>query len=229
MENSAIKILIMGSSNVGKTSLLQCYLDPEFGLGNPASTIGTVYNSRHMRVRGMTYRVDLIDTAGQERFRALPMHFYRGAHGIIFVYDLAKRKTFDELEGWVAQAETNIVPGAGDSGIACQYGFVGNKLDRATALRAVSTVEGTELARRLGQGHGSDGDRALYFETSAMLGQNVSEPFGALVDSIVALLQAASVVAVHRPRTTVRLNRNLIAAGWDNGPNRGQSSTSRCC
>lgn len=123
----------------------------------------------------------LLDTAGQERFRTLSTSYYRGAHGIVFVYDVTNRATFDQMDSWFAEAEANTAVAA--AAAPCQFCLVGSKVDRAGTSRAVSAEEGAALAAKY---HDDDSDKPLFFETSARTGENVREPFMALVDRIVA-------------------------------------------
>jgi small GTP-binding protein len=63
-------------------------------------------------VHGKAYRLNLLDTAGQERFRTLSNSYYRGAHGVILVYDISSRASFLAMERWYDEAENNAMPGA---------------------------------------------------------------------------------------------------------------------
>ncbi|CAK7270004.1 hypothetical protein SEPCBS57363_003885 [Sporothrix epigloea] len=206
MTEPALKILIIGPSNVGKSARLR-YCDDDFDLNDASATIGIDYRLKRLSVRGKTYRISLLDTAGQERFRTLSTSYYRGAHGILFVYDVTNRSTFDQMDNWFAEAEANTAMaavGAGGSVPArCQYCLVGSKLDRAGTSRAVSTDEGAAFAAKYH--HSNDGD-ALFFETSARTGENVREPFIALVDRIVASGTANSTDSRRATTGTVLLN-----------------------
>lgn len=63
-------------------------------------------------MHGKAYRLNLLDTAGQERFRTLSNSYYRGAHGVILVYDISSRDSFLAMERWYEEAENNAMPGA---------------------------------------------------------------------------------------------------------------------
>lgn len=101
----SLKILIVGESGVGKSSLLLRFVDGRFDL-NSHSTIGVDYKTKMVNVDGTKVRLALWDTAGQERFRALTQSFYRGAHGVIFVYDITKRHTYIKLHDWLSELES---------------------------------------------------------------------------------------------------------------------------
>jgi Ras-related protein Rab-18 len=133
---------------------------------------------KKLSVRGKAYRLNLLDTAGQERFRTLSNSYYRGAHGVILVYDISTRESFLAMERWYDEAESNAIPGA------VMY-LVGSKMDKASS-RAVKFEEGQQLADR----HGSQ-----FCEVSSKTRENVKKPFVEIVDAIVKnpqLLNASS-------------------------------------
>ena len=102
MENYVlVKVLIIGDSGVGKSSVLIRYCDDEFNVSQ-APTIGVDFKTKLVQVRGTNLKLALWDTAGQERFRTLTSAYYRGAQGIILVYDCSKRESFDHIVYWQA-------------------------------------------------------------------------------------------------------------------------------
>ncbi|KAL1876328.1 hypothetical protein VTK73DRAFT_9571 [Phialemonium thermophilum] len=168
-----IKILVIGISGAGKSSLLKRYCDHEFDPDSATATIGVDIKTRALMVRGKPYRLNVFDTAGQERLRTLSTSFYRGAQGVILAYDISNRVSFQSLEKMFEEAEANTGPSA------VLY-LVGCKADRAEAEggRAVRAEEGAELARA----HGCVG----FCELSAKTGENVRKPFVDLVDSVIS-------------------------------------------
>jgi Ras-related protein Rab-18 len=133
---------------------------------------------KKLSVHGKAYRLNLLDTAGQERFRTLSNSYYRGAHGVILVYDISNRESFLAMERWFEEAESNAMPGA------VMY-LVGSKMDKASA-RTVKVEEGLELAAK----HGCQ-----FCEVSSKTRENVRKPFVEIVDAIVKdpkLLSAGS-------------------------------------
>lgn len=133
---------------------------------------------KKLSVHGKAYRLNLLDTAGQERFRTLSNSYYRGAHGVILVYDISSRESFLAMERWFEEAESNAMPGA------IMY-LVGSKLDK-TNNRTVQAEEGQRLAELHGCG---------FCEVSSKTRENVRKPFVEIVDQIVGdpkLLNASS-------------------------------------
>lgn len=94
-----LKIIILGDSYVGKTSLLERYTKNKFNTHYKA-TIGTDFLSKEIFIDNQLITLQIWDTAGQERFFSLGNSFYRGADGVILTYDLTKRASFDNLQVW---------------------------------------------------------------------------------------------------------------------------------
>eukprot|EP00005_Dracoamoeba_jomungandri_P006412 CAMPEP_0174260838 /NCGR_PEP_ID=MMETSP0439-20130205/10698_1 /TAXON_ID=0 /ORGANISM="Stereomyxa ramosa, Strain Chinc5" /LENGTH=202 /DNA_ID=CAMNT_0015345181 /DNA_START=1 /DNA_END=609 /DNA_ORIENTATION=+ len=94
-----LKIIVLGESGVGKTSLLIRYVENRFTL-NTKSTIGANFLTKHMEIDDKVATCQIWDTAGQERFQGLGTAFYRGSDGVIFVFDVTDRRSFEELEQW---------------------------------------------------------------------------------------------------------------------------------
>ena len=81
-----VKILLVGDSGVGKSSLLARFISDSFDEQGP--TVGVDFKLKHVDVDGTRLKLTVWDTAGQERFRTLTSSYYRGAHGVVFVYDV---------------------------------------------------------------------------------------------------------------------------------------------
>uniref|UniRef100_A0A6B2LJQ9 Ras-related protein Rab-7b n=1 Tax=Arcella intermedia TaxID=1963864 RepID=A0A6B2LJQ9_9EUKA len=94
-----MKLIVLGESGVGKTSLLVRYVDNKFSI-NTKSTIGADFLSKPIEVEDQPVTLQIWDTAGQERFQGLGTTFYRGSDGAIFVFDVARKETFDALAQW---------------------------------------------------------------------------------------------------------------------------------
>ena len=99
-----LKILILGDSSVGKTSILLKYVDGYFPTIYVA-TIGVEYKIKQLNIKGLNINLQIWDTAGQERFRGITQNFMKGADGIMYVYDITQKPTFDNLRTWIRQSE----------------------------------------------------------------------------------------------------------------------------
>jgi Ras-related protein Rab-18 len=163
--DSLVKVLLVGDSSVGKSSLLLRFTTDKFEAStNP--TIGVDFRTKYVTQQGKRLKLTIWDTAGQERFRTLTSSYYRGAHAVIFVYDVTRRETFDSLgEIWMQEVDMYSTI---ENAIKM---VVANKVDRDTD-REVTTEEGQNFARS----HGS-----LFVETSAKADVAVTQAFEELV------------------------------------------------
>ncbi|XP_060516928.1 ras-related protein Rab-18-B-like isoform X3 [Cylas formicarius] len=163
---TTLKILIIGESGVGKSSLLLRFTDDNFD-PQQTLTIGVDFKTKKLTVDGNTVKLAIWDTAGQERFRTLTPSYYRDAQGAILVYDVSSYATFAKLEMWLNELETystkrNIVKM-----------IVGNKIDHN---REVPREEAMNFARRY---------KTLYIEASAKTKHGVQSAFEELVHKII--------------------------------------------
>jgi len=159
------KILMVGDSGVGKSSLLLRFTDDSF-TGNFISTIGVDFKVRNTEVDGKTIKMQIWDTAGQERFRTITSSYYRGAHGVILVYDVTDQASFNNSRQWLTEIDRYAC------GPVAKL-LVGNKTDLPN--RVVSTETGKEFASQF---------NLRFFEASAKDGSNVEKCFGELVKDI---------------------------------------------
>ncbi|XP_019187353.1 PREDICTED: ras-related protein RABC2a [Ipomoea nil] len=180
----SFKILLIGDSGVGKSSLLVSFISN--ALDDLAPTIGVDFKMKTLAVGGKRLKLTLWDTAGQERFRTLTSSYYRGAQAIILVYDVTKRVTFTNISDvWAKEMELY------STNQDCVKMLVGNKVDRESE-RVVSREEGITLAKELG---------SLFLECSARTRENVEQCFEELALKIMevpSLLEKGS--------TTVKRN-----------------------
>ena len=97
------KIVLVGDSGVGKTNLLSRFTKNEFNLESRA-TIGVEFAAKTLTAdNGEVIKAQIWDTAGQDRYRAIASSYYRGAAGAILVYDITKKRSFDNLEKWLTE------------------------------------------------------------------------------------------------------------------------------
>merc|ERR1711977_10240 len=138
------KLLMIGDSGVGKSSILLRFVDDRFDEASMDPTIGVDFKVKMYNVPGEDRKLKLTiwDTAGQERFRTLTSAYYRGAHGIILVYDVGSRESFEALQHtWLKEVS-----------LYCTYPdavklLIGNKIDCGEEQRRVSKEEGDAFAR----------------------------------------------------------------------------------
>lgn len=158
ISNLQLKVLIIGNTGVGKSSLLLRFSENVFNI-LPTTTIGIDFKMRIIEVDGRRVKLQIWDTAGQERFKTITQSYYKGAHAIIVVYDITDRESFQTLDGWFEQlkqhARENVV-----------YILVGNKADLQG--RQITYEEGEAYAEELG---------ILFFETSAKTDVGVTDVF----------------------------------------------------
>ncbi|KAJ1738624.1 Ras- protein Rab-18 [Coemansia sp. RSA 989] len=167
---STFKILMVGDSNVGKSSILLRFTDDQFLPPEETSaTIGVDFKVKMYDVDGKKYKLTIWDTAGQERFRTLTSSYYRGAQGVILVYDVSSRETFEHLSNWMEELNTYC------SSNDVVKMVVGNKIDKE-AERQVTRKEGAEYARK---------HQTLFLECSAKTKIGVQQAVEELVNKIV--------------------------------------------
>ena len=144
--NFIYKICVVGNGGVGKTSMVLRYCENSFK-ENYIMTIGSNFSTKQVDLPdypNISVKLQLWDLAGQKHFSFVRPPFYRGATGIVFVFDLTRRSSFADLNGWRAEVEKVI-------GTGKPYILVGNKLDLANGdMREVSTQDGESYKEELG-------------------------------------------------------------------------------
>jgi Ras-related protein Rab-1A len=153
------KIIIIGNSGVGKSSLLLRFTDRIFEYSH-VSTIGVDFKIQTIQLDNKIIKMQLWDTAGNERFRTITTSYYRGSHGVCIVFDLTDKQSFENINSWFTEIEkyasNNI-----------KKILVGNKCD-ISKDREISYKEANEFANKL---------NIPYIETSAKDSINVQELF----------------------------------------------------
>ena len=159
-----LKILIIGDTAVGKTSILLKYVDNFFPETHMA-TIGVEYKVKTITTDKYKITLNIWDTAGQERFRSITKSFFNNTNGIVFVYDITKKESFDGVKNWIKDSE----PYAKFESILC-----GNKVDLEKKREVkIDTLKEFGLKKKM-----------EVFETSAKNGTNIEQAFKKLIDLI---------------------------------------------
>ncbi|KAF8753014.1 Rab subfamily of small GTPases [Rhizoctonia solani] len=184
------KILLIGNSSVGKSSILLRFSDETWLSEDESSaTIGVDFRVSKMEVRGKKVKLSIWDTAGQERFRTITSSYYRGAQGIILVYDVANRESFEALPKWFSELER-----------MCPQTW--EQSDKEFS-RQVTTEEGKAFAERMG---------TLFVECSAKTKVGVRDTFRELVEKIV---DTPELWAPAQPKVGVAAAGNSTRVGGD--------------
>ena len=168
------KLLLIGNSAVGKSSLLLRFSDNIFN-ESFLPTIGVDFKIRTFDLSAKTVKLQIWDTAGQERFKTITSSYYKGAHGIILTYDITDKQSFKDIENWLTEVEKF----ANENVIKL---LVGNKSDLESS-RQVKFEEGKEFADSLG---------IQFIETSAKNSSNVEKAFFTLANEIKGRVQKVS-------------------------------------
>ncbi|CAK7356296.1 unnamed protein product [Dovyalis caffra] len=172
------KLLLIGDSGVGKSCLLLRFADDSY-LESYISTIGVDFKIRTVEQDGKTIKLQIWDTAGQERFRTITSSYYRGAHGIIVVYDVTDQESFNNVKQWLNEIDRYASENVNKL-------LVGNKCD-LTANKVVSYETAKAFADEIG---------IPFMETSAKNATNVEQAFMAMAAEIKNRLLASYVLVL---------------------------------
>ena len=156
------KVLLLGNSNVGKSSLFLRFVDDIWN-DTFVPTIGVDFKIKTFNIDEKKIKMQIWDTAGQERFKNIIASYYRGAHGILLIYDVTDKDSFKNLSNWIIEIEKN----ANKNVLKL---LIGNKTDLEDK-RVITYNQGKEFA---------DGYGLKYIETSAKKNLNVNEAFETL-------------------------------------------------
>jgi len=181
------KLLLIGDSGVGKTCILYRFSDDAFNT-TFISTIGIDFKIKTIELHGKKIKLQIWDTAGQERFHTITTSYYRGAMGIMLVYDITNPKSFDNIAKWLR----NIDEHASED---VEKMLLGNKCDMADK-RMVSKERGEQIARE----HG-----IRFLETSAKANINIDKSFYDLAEAILDKMPNKDPSGA--PGTNINVNR----------------------
>ena len=218
-----LKLIIIGDSSVGKTCILLRFSEDNFPtthmptIGKPKSFafltecaleqkltlfIGIDFKIKSINVEGQVVKLQVWDTAGQERFRTITQTYYKGAMGIILVYDCTEEKSFSNISNWMKQIEQHASKDVAKV-------LVGNKADKE------DKVIDTETGKQLADEYGLD-----FFETSAKTGLNIAELFDSIARTIIKDKKKTSTTAGSTREGTVTIGK---------GKEGGKKDKSVCC
>ena len=164
--SKTFKILTIGESGVGKTCILRRFVENKF-LKNHLATIGIDFKTKTLNINNQEIKLKIWDTAGEERFRNITTQYYKGADGIVLIYDVTDDASFEKIRDWMEQILSNTK--REDIGLV----LLGNKCDMEP--RSVTEEQGIKMAEEL---------KVSYFETSALTGQGIKEAFDELTRDI---------------------------------------------
>ena len=170
----AFKLISLGNSGVGKTSLILRYCDSLF---SPTfiTSIGVDFKIKNLVIDDKRIRLNIWDTAGQERFRNITNSYIRGSNGVLMVYDITDRKSFIDVNQWIASIKEH-------SGLTTPIIILANKCDMEST-RQVTKTEGELLAKKY---------NLPFFEVSARKNTNISEAIEILVNSMLEKVKPIS-------------------------------------
>jgi small GTP-binding protein len=156
---NSYKVVIVGSSTVGKSSIVQRLVQNTF-TEDGTTTCGAEFYTYTCVVNSETIKLQIWDTAGQERFRSISKSYFRNAVGAVLVYDITNLQSFDDLGEWLTELQTLAAPNS-------YILLVGNKADLEKQRQV-----GADLVRSFAERHHLEP-----VETSALSGKNVKEAF----------------------------------------------------
>lgn len=191
------KLLLIGNSSVGKSCILLRFSDNIFN-DNFLPTIGVDFKIRTFDLQSKTIKMQIWDTAGQERFKTITSSYYRGAHGVVLVYDITDRQSFKDLENWLLETEKH----ASEDIVKI---LVGNKNDLESS-RVVTYNEGKNYANTYGM---------EFVETSAKGNINIEEAFFTIARKIKEKVQKFEEKNNNGSNKKTKLNNNTTKITTD--------------
>ena len=206
MITTNLSILLLGNSDTGKTSLLMKYAKNQYK-ENYVSTVGLDSVVKDLKINEENVRLHIMDTSGQERYKSLSQSYYQKVDGIIFVFDVTNRESFEGIKYWLKDAlsyNKEIV-----------YVIVGNKIDLKNIIAVnKNVVKGQKIFKDI-----------KYFETSAKENTNVEKPFEELANLILQKLNEEGNKSV---RDSIQRSGSFILNN-QNRDNSRKTHTNSCC
>ena len=162
-----IKILTLGDTSVGKSSIVLRFSDDKFD-DKIFSTIGIDFKTKYIKLDKFSVKVLIWDTAGQEKFQNIAKQYYKGANGVLLIYDISNRKSFERIDFWLKELKEN------NRIYKLFLYLVGNKIDMEDK-RVISYQEGEKYAKK---------NNINFFEVSAKSGKGITELFNNLINGV---------------------------------------------
>ena len=203
------KLLLIGDSGVGKTCILFRFSDDAFNT-TFISTIGIDFKIKTIELRGKKIKLQIWDTAGQEKFRTIGTAYYRNTHGVILVYDVTSKESFLSMERWLQEIKKNC------GNTSYKIVLVGNKDDNPN-LKKISTDEASEFAKQMG---------IPLFETSAKENINVEELFYAIAKMMVDTKNTKTLA--RQKEKEIDNDTKRVRENKSNNKRKGKKSSSKC-
>ncbi len=174
-ESSKHKITLLGAYGAGKTCLLLRFAEDDFAVTH-MPTIGVDYKSKTVQVGDKAVRLQIWDSAGQERFQTIAPNYFRGSQGIVVVFDVTDRTSFERAGWWLKELRSKFKAASEQIDLV----LVGNKID-LDGQRDVSEEEARQAAVEY---------NTAYWDVSAKSNLNVAQVFNDLAERIVTRLAA---------------------------------------
>ena len=202
-----IKIVIVGESSVGKTNLLLRYMKNSFD-DSEKPTIGMDFFTTEITKENTTMKIQFWDTAGQEKYKSLASAYYKVSNGVILVYDVTNRNSFDRLRDWIKEIKMNVSSNT-------KIILIGNKTDLADQ-RQVTSDEGTEFAKN---------NEMFFWETSAKVNREefVQKAFEEIIEECRKNILAYEEIDMKNQMDEIRTKAPTIRS------RRTSKAKSECC
>ena len=161
------KFILLGDTGVGKTNIVSRIINDDFSMVTQ-STISIEFGKKLINLNGKNYIIQIFDTAGQEKYRAITKSYIKGAKGVFIVYDITKTNSFNNIDNWIDDVKQN-------NSDDCVIEIIGNKIDLVDQ-REVSFEEGKKKAEKY---------NSLFIETSAYNNSNINEALNILLEDVI--------------------------------------------
>ena len=198
------KILTLGDSGVGKTSIILRYTENTFSKNSQLSSLGVDYKTKIINTDNKSCKLCIWDTAGQEKFNHLTKQYYKECDGALLIFDLTNKKSYDKINYWLNDLKNSV--NIDNLGII----LIGNKVDEIET-REITKDEGEKLASKLG---------VLYYEVSALTKDHIDKSFKWLVTDILRKKKISKNIKNDGKKKKITLSEEN---------NDDHEQTSKCC